>query len=310
MKIYNLGSINIDFVYTLENFARPGETVACKAFGKFAGGKGFNQSTALARAGADVAHIGAVGADGKWLVGALAEDGADVSRIAVLGDGTPTGHAIIQVDARGQNCIIIETGANGAINRDMVCKSLHDAKPGDWLLAQNETSGVNHAISCAKSSGLRVAYNPAPMNEKALEVPVEDIDLFVVNETEGIALAEKFCRPDYNPENHGEIFHCLRMRFGKSTIILTLGADGVMAAEPGGEAIRFPAHKVDAIDTTAAGDCFTGYLLAQMADGAPLADALKTAAAAAAICVTRHGASPSVPYMRELQSLQVNVKVN
>ena len=292
MKIHNLGSINIDFVYSLEHFVKPGETIACAGFAKFAGGKGFNQSTALARAGADVAHIGAIGADGAWLVDALAKDGADVSRISVLGDGTPTGHAIIQVDKQGQNCIIIESGANGAITEAMVDAALSNAAPGDWLLAQNETSSIAHAMRCAKARGMRVAINPAPMNAAALSLPLELADVLIVNETESAELTK--C------EN---AFDALRERYPNATIVLTLGGDGVMAAAPGGGVLTCGALPVEVVDTTAAGDCFTGYLLAEMMRETTLADALKTATTAAAICVSRHGASVSVPWRSEVERM-------
>ena len=290
MKIYNLGSVNIDFVYTLDDFVSPGETVECSGFAKFAGGKGFNQSTALARAGADVTHIGAVGSDGAWLVQTLARDGADVSRIGAL-DGLPTGHAIIQVDRNGGNCIIIAPGANGAVSETMVEEALSGAAPGDWLLAQNETSAIAYAIRAAKSRGMRVALNPAPMNDRAKQLPLDLVDMLIVNETEADSLAEN-ARPS---------FGTLREKFPHMTIVLTLGNKGLLAAEPGCAPLRCDVFPAKVVDSTAAGDCFTGYLLAETVRGATFAEALRTATVAAGISVSRHGASPSVPRIGEVR---------
>ena len=299
MKIYNLGSINIDHVYALDHFVRPGETISCGSLAKFAGGKGYNQSVALARAGAQTAHIGAVGADGAQLVDALKRDGADVSRIAVL-DGTPTGHAIIQVNPQGQNCIIIAPGANAEITDAMVDSALAGAAPGDILLAQNETSAIARAMRAAKGRGMKIALNPAPMNERVHALPLELVDILIVNEIEG---AELSATPAAAPP--AEALDALRARFPSATIVLTLGKDGVVAAAPGAAPVSHGIYSVRVVDSTAAGDCFAGYLLASLAAGAPLAEALRVASIASSISVSRAGASPSIPTLAEVKSFAI-----
>lgn len=288
MRILNFGSVNIDMVYRVDHFVRPGETIAARSFGRFAGGKGFNQSTALARAGADVSHFGRIGADGRWLKDALSADGADVSLLGVL-DDAPTGHAVIQVDATGQNCIVIEGGANRRFTSDDVREALDGFGPGDMVLMQNETALVPEMISMASAKGMSVAFNPAPMGPEVAGYPLGDVGLFFVNETEAAALAG--CG-DCDPAS---ALDALSRRFPKATIVLTLGSHGAVAREPGAADVSVAARKVEAVDTTAAGDTFIGYFLAARQRGASIADAMERATEAAAWCVAHEGAAPSIP---------------
>lgn len=288
MRILNFGSVNIDMVYRVDHFVRPGETIAARSFGRFAGGKGFNQSTALARAGADVSHFGHVGGDGRWLKEALAADGADVSLLGVL-DDAPTGHAVIQVDAAGQNCIVIEGGANRRFSADDLRKALDGFGPGDMVLMQNETALVADMIAMAAAKGLSVAFNPAPMTADVAGYPLDKVDLFFVNETEAAELAGVATDA---PET---LLDALARRFPKATVVLTLGSRGAVAREPGGADVSVAARKVAAVDTTAAGDTFIGYFLAERQRGASLAQAMERATAAAAWCVAHEGAAPSIP---------------
>ncbi len=207
--VYNLGSLNIDRVFRVAHIVRPGETLASTSLAEFAGGKGANQSVALARAGARVVHIGKIGADGVWLRDRLAAEGVDVGSIAV---GTaPTGQAIIQVDDAGQNAIVLLSGANAEITPEEIDAALAVAPAGSWLLAQNETSGVAHAIQAAKRRGLRVAFNPAPLDERVADYPLDLVDLLCVNETEAAVLRGGAVRP-------------------AGDILLTLGSRGVKLA--------------------------------------------------------------------------------
>ena len=213
--------------------------------------------------------------------------------------GKPTGHAVIQVDKAGQNCIIVEAGANGAVTETMIDAALSGAVPGDIFLAQNETSAIACAMRRAKSRGMRVALNPAPMNESVFSLPLDSVDFLIVNESEGAEIAG-MKSGGAESRDMEKVFGKLRGRFPTATIILTLGADGAMAAKPRGEILRLAAHPAKVADSTAAGDCFTGYLLAKIADGASLNDALRTANIAASICVSRHGASVSIPRKNEV----------
>jgi ribokinase len=291
MDILNLGSLNIDRVLRVARIVRPGETIAAAALTEFAGGKGANQSVALARAGVAVAHAGRVGADGRWLFDKLAAEGIDTSRVRV-GDG-PSGQAIIQVDDAGQNAIILLGGANQQITSTDVDAALADCPADSWLLVQNETSAVDHAIRAAKQRGMRIAFNPAPFDERVPLQSLELVDLLCLNETEGAALSGRI-DPD-------QIALTLAARFPRCDVLLTLGAAGVIQINPQGQT-RFQAHAVEAVDTTAAGDTFLGYYLAGLIRGMPADRAMNVAIRAAALCVTRAGALDSIPRWDEVQA--------
>lgn len=298
MRIFNLGSVNIDHVYGLDHFVMPGETIACNSVASFAGGKGFNQTVALARAGASVAHIGAVGEDGRALLETLEREGVDISAVSV-DCHVPTGHAIIQVNAEGQNCIIIAAGANAVPTAASVAKALETAEPGDILLAQNETTAIADAIRIAHAKGMRVALNPAPMNGQVMTLPLELLDILIVNEIEGVELLRlrgSVATP--TPEAGLQALHEL---FPRAQVVMTLGSEGVMAVDACGRVVKAAGFQVKAVDTTAAGDTFAGYYLASVSRGDAIETALRQASAAAAISVTRHGASPSVPGFEEVQ---------
>ena len=285
--ILNFGSVNIDHVYSVPHFVRPGETLASGRYATFSGGKGFNQSTALARAGAKVAHAGMIGADGAWLRDALAADGVDITHLAVRDE--PTGHAVIQVDASGQNCIIICGGANRAITPQYAEEVLSHFGDGDTLLLQNEISAIPDILRAAHARGLRIVFNPAPMGPEVSGYPLDLVDLFIVNEVEAAELAGMAA--DSAPD---AIRDALRAKFPRADVLLTLGASGSVA-DIGGERVAVAAKHVKAVDTTAAGDTYIGYFLAARQRGLSLRDAMGKATEAAAICVTRAGAAPSIP---------------
>jgi len=288
-RVLNFGSLNIDHVYRVPHFVRPKETLSSLAYQRFAGGKGFNQSVALARAGAAVCHAGCIGNDGLWLRDMLIEAGADVSHLQVV-EG-PTGHAIINVTPDGQNSIVLFGGANQAVTPADASRVLASFQAGDALLLQNEISATPAIMQAAHARGLSIVFNPAPMDARVPDYPLDLVSCLLLNEVEGAQLA--------GVEEPAAMLDALRRRFPRTTVILTLGADGVLAAEDG-PAVRVAAPRVQAVDTTAAGDTFTGYYLAERLRGAPFADALRTAATAAAICVTRPGAAASIPARAEV----------
>ena len=299
--IYNLGSINIDRVYTLDHFVAPGETEAADAFALFPGGKGFNQSIALARAGAPVTHIGAIGPDGEGLRDYLRTAGVCTAHLRTV--PTETGHAVILVDRAGANAIIVTPGANGTITPAHVRGALRDARPDDVLLTQNETATGPEAIALAREAGLRTIFNPSPFNARIADFPLALVDLFLLNETEAAALTTLVgpgLPPDAAPETLLEV---LRRGFPEATFVLTRGAAGAWLAEPGAAPLFSPAFPADAVDTTAAGDTFTGFFLAARAANSPYEAALRRANAAAAIAVSRAGAAPSVPTAAEVDAL-------
>ena len=277
MKVLNFGSLNIDFVYRVRQFVRPGETIAASGFAKFAGGKGLNQSIALARAGAKVIHAGAVGADGGFLLALLRENGVDCSAVEVV-DGVSTGHALIQVADSGENAIVLHPGANHCISTELIERALGMAGQGDILLLQNEISGIIDIMGRARERGMRIFFNPAPMTDTVAAYPLEWVDTLIVNETEWEALT------------------ALSPSFG-GNILKTLGAEGAVYNEK----IFVPARQVDeVVDTTAAGDTFIGYFIAESLAGRDAESAMRTAALASAWCVRHSGAEPSIPRRTDL----------
>jgi len=239
-----------------------------------------------------VVHLGAIGPDGGFLEDLLAEAGVDTSHLLHLpGD---SGHAIIQVDAAGQNAILVFGGANQALTQEYIDSALALAQPGDLVLLQNETSGVSHLLQAAHDRGLTVVFNPSPF--PAGPLPYHLVDIFLLNELEGAALAELEAGSD--PET---ILDTLGTKYPQATVVLTLGGDGVTCRR-GIETLSHPAYPVEAKDTTAAGDTFTGYFLAGLCRGAGLMDCLREASAASAIAVTRPGAAPSIPARTEVET--------
>lgn len=296
MRILNFGSLNIDYVHRVEHMVRPGETIVGESLEVFAGGKGANQSVALARAGADVTHAGRVGEDGRWLIDKLkvaGDSGVDVLLIEVDAE-MKTGHAVIQVDAQGENAILLHGGANRAIGAEQVGRSLAGFGAGDLLLLQNEINNVPDMIRAAVERGMSVCLNPAPMTECVRDWPLDKVSLLIVNETEG----ESLCG-ESDPWNM--LPKLAAMIGGKSggEVLVTLGAEGLLYLGQG-EAIHQPAVEADVVDTTAAGDTFIGYFLAGRAAGEPVEGCLALAVRASSLCVARAGAMDSIPMASEV----------
>lgn len=295
MRICNFGSLNIDLVYRVPHIARPGETLASTATRTFAGGKGANQSVALARAGADITHAGAVGTDGRWLIDKLSDHGVDATLVAVL-DDRRTGHAIIQIDDEGENAIVLEAGANHAIERTRIDAALDRFAAGDVLLLQNEINDIPALIEAGRERGMRVCFNPAPMSEAVRSYPLHAVDVLIVNETEAQALAG-----ERDPEAAARALH--RQGEGRREIVVTLGARGALHLSEAGLA-RVEGEPVEAVDTTAAGDTFIGYYLAGRAEGQAVDAALTWACRAAALCCTKAGAMDAIPARDEVASVR------
>jgi len=296
LTVHNLGSINVDHVYRVPHLVRPGETLSSRALETVLGGKGANQSVALARAGATVRHVGRVGNADDWARDALARAGVDVSAVASV-DG-PSGHAIIQVDEAGENAIVLHGGANHTLDEAAVKAALEPAGRGEALLLQNETSGIEAAFAVALSRGLRVAFNPAPMSEAIARLPLERCETLILNETEATMLA---AADGTGPEHGGgtpqaidDLEARLVSRYPDVRLVLTLGGRGARLRH-GDARARVPAFDVRALDTTGAGDTFVGYLLAALEAGIDERAALERACAAAALSVTVAGATPSIP---------------
>ena len=270
VKILNFGSLNLDKVYKVAHFVREGETISAQEQNQFLGGKGLNQSVALARAGIFVEHAGAVGRETTEFHALLKAEGAGTTYLRVL--ETVSGHAVIQSCA-GQNCIIVYGGANRMTRPQDVDAFLKDYGPGDLLLLQNETSCVRYAMEQARKKGMTV--------------------VLFVNETEGGLLSG-------TPANENEaVLAALGERFPHAAVVLTVGGEGALYRK-GGVLLRQRAYPVKVVDTTAAGDTFTGYFLAGMIRGFDPGKCLRCASMAAALAVSREGASASIPTWREV----------
>ncbi len=290
MKVLNFGSLNIDYVYSVDHFVRAGETISSDCLELFAGGKGLNQSVAFSRAGAETYHAGCIGAEGAFLKAMLDESGVHTDLVRIL-DGVSSGHAIIQVNKSGENCIMLFGGANQMISQEHMDEVFSHFGEGDLLMLQNEVNGLDTMISKAKSKGMCVALNPSPFNPKITALDLSLIDHIILNETEGCELT--------GVSEPTDILDTLLERYPRMKIVLTLGSRGSMYADKDTR-VSQDIFKAKAIDTTAAGDTFTGYFFASLFSGNSPAESLRIASAASAITVSRKGAAPSIPTMNEV----------
>lgn len=291
-KILVFGSLNIDIVYSLDHIVRPGETILSTDIEKNAGGKGLNQACAISKTGLDVFMAGCVGEDGEMLLQTLSSFGVDVSNVKRV--DVPTGNAIIERSKDGQNSIILFAGANRVIGKEMIDDVLVSFSQGDIIVLQNEINGLDVIIDKARAKGMYVVFNPAPFDNSVFSHPLEKVNLLVVNEIEGAGLAEK--RED---SSYLEILDTLREKFRENEVIMTCGCNGSYW-QKGNERIYQEAFKVDAVDTTAAGDTFIGYFIASRELGYSVVESMKYATIASSITVTRKGAAGSVPEGKEV----------
>lgn len=290
MRVLNIGSMNLDNVYRVDHIVAPGETEATGGVEVFLGGKGLNQSVALARAGVEVYQGGMIGEDGQPFLDACATYGVHSAFIRRV-DGR-SGHTVIQLDKNAQNSILLFGGANQRLTAEYVDGVLAQFGAGDLLLLQNEVNLLPYIVDRAHEKGLRIALNPSPFNEKLDAVDLNKIGLFLLNEVEGFQLTGE--------REPGAILDAMRARYPRAAVVLTLGAEGAYY-DGDGERVFRPAFPVEAVDTTAAGDTFTGYFIAGLAEGLPVDETLRRSARAAAIAVTRPGAAPSIPGRAEVE---------
>ena len=295
MKIISFGSLNIDKIYQVKQFVLPGETIHACDLGQSAGGKGLNQSVAASKAGACVLHAGAVGEDGKILTEILDESGVDSSCVMKLPG--QSGHAIIQVDEEGHNCIIVYGGSNQKLTEEYADQILEQkGEKGDIVLLQNETNLISYIMKKAHTMGMKVAFNPSPIPSEIEKLPLNCVDYFFVNEVEGAAIAGV----KEESVEFGSILDVLSQKYPAAMIVLTLGSEGALC-KAGTELFRQEIYRVKPVDTTAAGDTFCGYFLAGICKGLSVDKCLKIAAAAAAIAVSNPGAAPSIPGKDEVE---------
>lgn len=293
MKVLNFGSCNVDYVYSLDHIVTSGETEATERLELFPGGKGLNQSIAMAKGGISVQHAGCVGSGSMMLIDLFRKSNVDISYIKKV--DTPTGHAIIQVDKCGKNSIFTFAGANAYISKEYIDEVLADFSAGDILILQNEISNVDYLVRQANQKQMNIVFNPSPFNEAVQQVDFHMLSYLILNEVEIRAITHLD-----NPE---EGLSALRSAYPSLKVILTLGEGGCIFSDQTQE-IRQPSFCVDVVDTTAAGDTFTGYFVAELSRGTKYAKALKIASAASALAVSRMGAAPSIPTHNEvLQAL-------
>lgn len=295
MKIINLGSLNIDKTYQVDHIVKPKETISARRCYAGCGGKGLNQSVALARAGALTYHAGLVGRDGDCLIRTLKEAGVKTDFVRTA-DGD-SGHAIIQLDDSGENSIITCSGANGMVDEAYIDEVLENFGAGDLLLLQNEISHVDHAIVAARKKGMTVAINLSPITGGCFGYHLEDVDFFILNEVEAAALADISWEPSQDPE---DLVRAVLAKYPQSRCVVTLGEQGAFYGDGSGICHQ-AAYRVKPVDTTSAGDTFCGYFLARIAAGGSVETALAEASAASAIAVGRKGASASIPKHSEVE---------
>lgn len=295
MKILNFGSLNLDYVYSVEHFVQGGETISSESRETFCGGKGLNQSVAAAKAGGNVFHAGNVGAEGGMLLDMLHGAGVDTSLVKTL--SVPTGHAVIQVNKGGNNCIILYGGANRCITSEQIDETLAGFSGGDFLILQNEVNRLAEIVDKAYEKGMVIFLNPSPFDGNLDDVDYNKISYILLNEVEGCAISGKTEAQD--------ILDAIRAKYPKLKTVLTLGENGSIY-DDGKERIKQDIFRVKAVDTTAAGDTFTGYFVQAVAEGRSAAQALRRASAASAIAVSRKGAAPSVPSVCEVEEFLKN----
>lgn len=294
MKILDFGSLNYDYVYGVEHVVVPGETISSRDMEIFCGGKGLNQAIAAARAGAEVHMAGMVGEDGQLFMDICKENGIDVSYLKQVPG--KSGHAIIQLDKNGQNSILLYGGSNRKMTKEYVDEVLTGFSKGDLLLLQNEINMLDYIIDKAYEKGMRILLNPSPYDEKLAACDLTKISVFLINEIEGEQITK-----EKKPE---KMLDVLEEKYPGAGIMLTLGSKGSVYANKG-KRYRQDIFKVKAVDTTAAGDTFTGYFAASVLKGMPMEEILRKCAKASAIAVSKKGASDSIPKEEEVDGYEL-----
>lgn len=289
MKILNFGSMNLDYVYEVIRFVQPGETLSAKNHYINTGGKGLNQSVALARAGCEVYHAGCYGRGGQSLVQFLNENGVKTDFIREVSEYQ--GSAFIQVNEEGENCILLYGGSNQCITEKQIEDTLAHFEKGDWLLLQNEISLNEEIVNQAYAKGMRIVLNPSPYDEKIPEIDFSKLEWLFVNEVE--------LEQIYGIRDIHAVRNRLHEAYPQLNLLVTLGAKGSIGftAE---ETVVQNAFGGIVTDTTAAGDTYTGYMLAALSEGRSLRECMERASLAAGTAVQRKGAAQSIPFREEV----------
>ncbi|PWJ48740.1 ribokinase [Faecalicatena contorta] len=295
MKVLNFGSLNLDYVYSVDHMVAPGETLASFGMDIFCGGKGLNQSIALARAGVSVYHAGMVGEEGGELLKACEEGGVKTDYIRTIPG--KSGHTIIQVDKEGQNCILLYGGANRRITEEYVDEVLAHFEKGDILLLQNEVNLLDYIIDQAYERGMMIILNPSPYDSALNACDFSKISMFLLNEIEGEQVTGE--------ADTEMMLEKLKTIYPNARVVLTLGGNGAVYQYKD-EQYKQRIYRVKVVDTTAAGDTFTGYFISSVIQGLPVQEGLSLAAKASAIAVSRQGATASIPLRKEVLDVEWN----
>ena len=289
MKALNFGSLNLDYVYQVTHFVQPGETLSALSQSVFPGGKGLNQSVALAKAGAEVWHAGCLGQGGAMLKQVLQDNSVKLDHLIPVGE--IQGNAIIQVNPEGQNCILLFGGSNQCVTAEQIEKTFACFDAGDYLILQNEVNALSEIVNAGAARGMKIVLNPSPFNEKINTVDLSKISWLLMNEIEAEQLS--------GSSDPAEAWNILQGRWPGLSAVITLGSEGSIAFT-GTETVRQDAFRVKAVDTTAAGDTYTGFFVAGLMEGLPLSECLRRASLASSISVTRPGAASSIPTKEEV----------
>lgn len=293
MKILNFGSLNIDIFFRVENIVKPGETISAKSIEKRPGGKGLNQSVALSKSFENVYHAGSVGDDGIFLVDYLKSENINTKYIKK--SDKLTGNAIIQVDDKGENSIVLYKGANFDNDKNFIDEVLDNFDKDDILLLQNEISSMKYLIDKAYEKGMKIVLNPSPITDEIKEFDFNKIDLLLVNEIEAKNIANK--------DNIDESINYFMATYPNINLIVTLGSKGSIFVNKN-EKIKQEGIKVQSVDSTGAGDTFTGFFVSYFYQGKNVRDCLKFASLASALSVTKSGASISIPSLCDVKEFE------
>lgn len=288
-KVLVYGALNLDHVYSVDHFAGPGETISAKALRTTCGGKGLNQAVAFAKAGAQTYLAGKTGIGGEVLRDTCQKYGVNTDYL--MRQEQPCGHAVIQVDGKGQNSIIIYGGTNIMQKREEIDAVLDHFQKGDFLILQNEINNLPYLIQKAYEKEMEIVLNPSPYHTELQECGLSKISWLILNEVEAFQMTGK--------KNTSEIVNYFKLLYPNMKIVLTLGEEGSVCLKDG-KYFAVPCCKTEVVDTTAAGDTFTGFFFSEINRGAPVKNALMTASKAAALTVSRNGAAQAIPYLDEL----------
>lgn len=291
MKFLTFGSLNNDYVYDVDHFNVAGETQLSNDRKVFCGGKGLNQSIAIKRSGTYVYHAGSIGiSDSNELLILLEKESISTKYIQKI--DVPTGHAIIQNNIEGENSILLFGGANQKNDREHINNVLENFGKDDVVILQNEISNVDYIIKKAKEKSMKIVLNPSPINDALKNYPIELVDLLVLNSIEAKALTS-------NDDDYKEQIKNLSKKYPNTKILLTLGKDGSIFFD-GCNSFYQPIVKTNVIDTTGAGDTFLGYFTSCYFNNMEIEKALKISTKASSLCVSKKGASPSIPYLKDI----------